>query len=263
MRYYLGLALNKSPYVDYMLEHGGTGNVLFSYASEQNADKAIEVLKKFSNFNVIIDSGAFSVWNSGKVMDRDKLFAYYKRLKEFRGDLTFITLDKIPGVRNRKPTLDEVDEACEMSWGNYLWFKKNGIQTIPVFHEGDDFKYLDLMMNETDFLAISPANDSSMKRRMVWLDKVYSILKANYKTHGLASTADTLLKRYPFYSVDSVNWLTPFMYGQSATRDDLEQRYMSKLSKANKRSVSMVEFDNHIKIQSEMTKLWSKRGVEW
>ena len=242
----------------------------FASAKEKTMEKKIEnAIKVLSQFNptpnIIIDSGAFSAWNSGHEVDRNELLVFYKAIRKAFPEAHFINLDVIPGAKGRKPTKKEADEACRLSWENFLWFKEHGVTTLPVFHEDDNWDYLNMMMKETDYIAISPANDSSVKRRMMWLDKVYSILKADYKTHGLAATSKRLLERYPFYSVDSINWKAATIYGRSA----LEKRIPTQITSAMARHKEGKEFVlereiNHQKdLEKHITKLWASRGVKW
>lgn len=267
MKYYLGENFSKSFYLEELKKTGGTGQVLFSFASASSIEKALQILEYMSpEAEFIIDSGAFSAWNSGKEIDREELLKFYKAIRAKFPNAHFINLDKIPGERGRKPTREEAREACEISWENYLWFKKNGIVTLPVFHENDDFTFLYRMMKDTDYIAISPANDSSTKRRMVWLDKVFKILKADYKTHGLAATSHALLKKYPFYSVDSINWKAPVLYGGNSSRiKGIDKDKISILvRKKGYREIMMrKEIETYVQLQDKITKLWKMRGVDW
>lgn len=262
MKYYLGTPFAHTFFTKAMLETGGTGNVLFTYAEKRDAKEAIACLRPYENFDIIIDSGAFSAWNSGKTIDRSELLNYYKALKLYRPDLNFINLDVIPGKRGFKPSIKEAQEACEQGWQNYMWFKANGIDVLPVFHEDDPWKYLQMMKDSTDFIAISPANDSSTSRRILWLDAVYADLKANYKTHGLAATAEPLLKRYPFFSVDSINWKAGLLYGRSHLHDDRITSALGHSSKM-KQYVLEKEIEYFKRLQEEITYLWRKRGISW
>lgn len=267
MKYYLGENFSKSFYLEELKNTGGTGQVLFSFASASSVEKALQILEYLSpNTEFIIDSGAFSAWNSGKEIKREELLEFYRAIRAKFPKAHFINLDKIPGERGRKPTKEEAREACEISWNNYLWFKKNGIITLPVFHEDDDWTFLYRMMKETDYIAISPANDSSVQRRMKWLDKVYSILKANYKTHGLAATSETLLKRYPFYSVDSINWKALVIYGGNSSKiKTIPKDKISELvrKKGTREIMMRKEIQTYKHLQDKITKLWKKRGVVW
>lgn len=262
MKYYLGIQVTHGEYNRVMVRTNGTGCVLFSYADEKKADVIIERLKDYKDFDVIVDSGAYSLWNTGKQVDREDLLDCYKAIKAYRNDVRFINLDVIPGERGKKPTKEQVITACREGWDNYLWFKQNGIQTLPVFHEHDDFKYLEMMKNETDYIRISPANDSSTKKRMLWLDKVFANLKADYKTHGLAATSKKLMERYPFYSVDSVNWKSVVMYGRSSI---LERDYVAKMARDPdyRQRILENEIRFYVDQQKYITTLWETRGIIW
>lgn len=250
-------------------------NLLVSFASatgatlEQKIENAVKMLKMFRpDTNIIIDSGAFSTWNSGYQVNRDELLYFYKGIKKEFPHANFINLDVIPGEKGRKPTEKEADLACQLSWENFLWFKQNGIMTLPVFHEDDNWDYLHMMMKETDYIAISPANDSSTKRRMVWLDRTYSILKADYKTHGLAATSKKLLERYSFYSVDSINWKTVLIFANQRSfngEQTLPRHIVSQLAKNPNTMTQLLneEITKQIKLEKYITKLWASRGVQW
>jgi hypothetical protein len=274
VKYYFTSDFSNSFFTDALLNNE-VDNLLVSFASAQGStlqrktDKALTILNKYRpDTNIIIDSGAFSAWNSGYQVNRDELLHFYKEIKKEFPHANFINLDVIPGEKGRKPTEKEADLACQLSWENFLWFKQNGIMTLPVFHEDDNWDYLHMMMNETDYIAISPANDSSTKRRMVWLDRTYSILKADYKTHGLAATSKKLLERYPFYSVDSINWKTVLIFANQRSfngEQTLPRHIVSQLAKNPNTMTQLLneEITKQIKLEKYITKLWASRGVQW
>lgn len=101
---------------------------------------------------------------------------------------------------------------------------------------------------------------------MVWLDQVYSILKADYKTHGLAATGESIMMRYPFYSVDSVSYRSFAMYGRGLYYSD----NMLKVKRKNASSGSdymmaciQREIEAYRAVESKMTRLWESRGITW
>lgn len=264
MKYYLSAVSNTYASLESMKKTGGTGQILVSYAQVKNVDSVIKLLNNFKDSEVIIDSGAFTAWNIGKPVKREDLLVYYKKLQQYRDDLHFINLDVIPGSKGHKPTFSQAEAACAEGWENYLWFKKNGVEVLPVFHEDDEWDYLHMMMEHTNYIAISPANDSSKQRRMVWLDRVYKILRADYKTHGLAATSKELLQRYPFYSVDSINWKSAHMFGRSSSRA-YGQDQTASLARDNKTlyHIFVQDINFHKHLQKEITDLWARRGVVW
>lgn len=263
MNYYLGIQVIHKEYNEIMRECGGTGHILFTFADCNDSNVVNENLKLYDDsFKIIIDSGAFSLWNTGKSVDRQKLLTFYKGIKTNK-EIHFINLDVIPAKRGRKPTKKEAKIACEQGWQNYLWFKKNGIQTLPVFHQDDDFDYLYKIMKENVYFCVSPANDSSTKVRMKWLDSVFAIIKADYKTHGLAATSKQMLERYPFYSVDSINWKSPHMFGNSKAFDKKVNVSLMIKSKSMIKMILKKEIEYYVKLQRDITKLWKSRGVVW
>ncbi|WP_438979922.1 hypothetical protein [Polynucleobacter sp.] len=263
MKYFLGVQNNSK--FDYTTFENHN-YILFSYYYFNLPHIVKKVLSDIPDHEIIIDSGAFSAWNSNKSVAIEDVEQFYKYVYSIRPDAHFINLDKIPGARGRKPSEQEASEACEYSWKNYLRLRKITDKILPVFHEDDEWKYLQMMKDETDYIAISPANDSHTKKRIVWLDRVYGDLKADYKTHGLAATSEKLLKRYPFYSVDSVNYRAPAMYGRGSSASQA----MFKVQRAKAESfthymerVIPKEIAHFKKIETDMTKLWKRRGVEW
>lgn len=241
-------------------------DILISVADKASYKNLRNIVATLKPQNIILDSGAFTVWNSGGVMTLDDVISSYeKALKviDNKCDAYLINLDVIPGSKGNKPTKQEAATACEQSWQNYLVLKEKFSNVLPVFHEDDDFEYLYKMMKETNYIAISPANDSSTKKRMIWLDKVYSILKADYKTHGLAATSEKIMQRYPFYSVDSINWKVIVMFANSKIHKN--KQLISKLAKdKNTRTQAITnELQYYMDSAKKITRLWESRGVIW
>lgn len=263
MRYYLGT--HSSEFHVKALLDTHVSNILITYADfKKSPDKAVALINRFKDANVIVDSGAFSVWNSGGSVDREKLIDFYVYIKENVSvkNVNFINLDEIPGKKGIKPTTEEAYNACVVSHENYVFFKNMGINVLPVFHEGDHFEFLEIYKKEADYIAISPANDSSAKRRMVWLDSVFSNLRAEYKTHGLAATSPKLLERYPFYSVDSINWKAVHLYGNSKS---IDKKYARSLIRHPDTRDGMLQKEilYFLELEKDITNLWEKRGIKW
>lgn len=265
MRYYLGInghGVNKFD----RLTAESHQYILFSYHYVKDSQLAAALLRRYSNNHFIVDSGAFSSWTLGKQINIDRLLEYYKVLQAVNPNTVFINLDKIPGSKGVKPNKSEAEEACKISLGNYLYLKKHIKNLLPVFHQDDDFKYLEIMKQETDYIAISPANDSHTNVRIKWLDKVYSNLKADYKTHSLAGVGKTLLQRYPFYSGDSVSYKSFAMWGRSNYYDPAMLKALHSNSRNTNELLDKVlpnEIKSYKRLQDDITKLWEKRGIKW
>lgn len=264
MKYFLGIEPNAQKHFEVMKKANSTKHLLLSFAACPDYEKMNNIINSFDqSFDFIIDSGAFSVWSSGKApIDRNELLNFYKHIDKSKHNVWFINLDIIPAVRGQKPTRLEAKQACEQGWDNYLFFKKNGVQVLPVFHEDDEWEYLEKMKKENVYMCISPANDSSLKKRMLWLDGVFKDIKGNYKTHGLAATSKKILERYPFYSVDSINWKAPLLFGRSAASDN---RSISKIARDGNNHYDILkrEVEYYKNLQDYITRLWESRGIKW
>jgi hypothetical protein len=159
----------------------------------------------------MLDSGAFSAWNVGREIDLDHYIAYIKANIEHVS--CYVNLDVIPGAFGVTPSPTEVEESAEKGWANMLRMEAEGLKPIPVFHMGEQFKWLRRMVEHgCPYIGISPANDRTTDKKRVWLDRVFSEITDEQgwpvvKTHAFGVTAIDLLIRYPWYSADSTTWI--------------------------------------------------------
>lgn len=158
--------------------------------------------------NFMMDSGAFSAWNSGKEIDREEYLAFCRTLPE---DVYKINLDVIPKTGAGE---EAIEQACKASFENYLYLKKHLKNVLPVHHYGDGVDWLHRMANETDYICVSPANDTHESIKKKYLDFVFSHLDLSVKTHALGYTSRTGVRKYPFHSVDSISYKTTQMRGR-------------------------------------------------
>lgn len=137
--------------------------------------------------------------------------AYHEHLERHK-DIIFraVNLDVIPGEQGRVPTEKQIIDAAEEGWKNYLYLKNKGWDTCHVYHQGEPIWVLDRMLKECDYIGVSPNNDSSESGKLQWMDHTFRhILNSDnpkIKTHGFAVTSPTLVKRYPWFSVDSSSY---------------------------------------------------------
>lgn len=164
---------------------------------------------------LFLDSGAFSAHTKGAVIDVDE---YINFINEYDESFeTFAQLDTIPGEFGKPKTKEQLEEAPELSWQNYLYMYdrlKSPKKLQPIFHQGEDFKHLDRMLNhepKIEYIGLSPANDVSTPLRVTFLEKCFSIISKsknpNVKTHAYGMTSLKHLEYLPLYSADSTTWL--------------------------------------------------------
>lgn len=166
--------------------------------------------------HLMLDSGAFSVWSKGHHIDLEAYIAY---CREFSDVTYYVNLDVIPGVANDRFSRNKetIERACRAGWDNY-WMMVNELEPsqrhkiVPVFHQHDDFKWLEKYLNHgVRYIGISPANDSSPTSKRQWLASVKPFIfdKAGrplVKTHGFAVTSYDLMNFWHWHSVDSASW---------------------------------------------------------
>lgn len=162
------------------------------------------------DFQFFLDSGAYSAWNSGTVIDLDEYCAFIKANIETLD--AYACLDVIPGTPNGYATLAQREEAAQATWKNYLYMKAEGLDPLPVFHYLEPWKHLDRMIaHGCTYIGIGGLAPIKTKERRIWLDDLFlRICDADgfprVKTHGFGMTALVLMFRYPWHSVDSTTW---------------------------------------------------------
>ncbi len=146
---------------------------------------------------VILDSGAFSAYTKKTEINIEDYILFIKKNQKFLEN--YINLDVIG--------------SAELSWKNQEYIESKGLKPLPVFHPGDDWKYLERCLEEYDHFCIGGIADTPTNaRRVPFLDKCFRMICdkdgiPKSKIHGLGVTSPVLLRRYPFYSVDSTSWL--------------------------------------------------------
>lgn len=168
---------------------------------------------------LFIDSGAFSAHTKGKEVDVDDYIRFINEIDDYV--YIFAQVDKIPGRFGQPKTPQELADAPRESWENYLYMVdkvKSRDKLLPIFHQGEDFKWLKNMLEYTHpdgkhiwYIGVSPANDVSVSDKKKWLELVFKIIaessNPNVCTHAFGMTSLNVLEQYPFTSADSTSWL--------------------------------------------------------
>lgn len=162
--------------------------------------------------SLILDSGAFGVFNKGEIIELDDYINFCINHPKCS---YFVNLDKMPKSSNSSKILTEQDlnESAETSWKNLermsQYIPKEKL--ITVFHQGEHFEYLHKMFSNYSYIGLSFATyrRSSKTNRIQWLNKCKKILSQRKfpKVHGFGITAFPILKAFPWHSVDSASWI--------------------------------------------------------
>ena len=207
----------------------GIKNKLVSYMYPQQLESWLKVAKNQKG-NIIVDSGAFSAWSKGDKIDLGKYIEYaHKAIQDGKAqgkEVRIVNLDVIPGKKGETKTLqnftntkntDLVEQAAMRGYENLETMLANGITPIHVFHQGERLYWLDKMIEKTDYIGISPANDLGVPSRRKWIESVYNHLQkknCQVKTHGFAVWMPRILKDFPWTSCDAATWRLVAAWGK-------------------------------------------------
>jgi hypothetical protein len=221
------------------------------------------------NFRLLLDSGAYTAWTKAKTIDIDEYISFLKKFDPYME--CYISLDVIP----EKLGHEEVEFSAQKSYDNYMYMREKGLAPIPVFHQGEKFKWLEKMLEAgADYIGVSPMDDMVNRVKLDWFDAVFDRLTDStgepvIKTHGFGLTSTFLLLRYPFYSVDSSAWLMlathggiyvpvktngEYDYTKSASRINISDRSSFK----TKREMHYLTLNEYAKV--EIDKYFALKG---
>lgn len=227
------------------LQRCGVSNYLLSFA----VDAKTCMHYSDERNSVIIDSGAFTIWNKGGEVDIDQYKDFCLTKPE---RWTFISLDVIPKTGS---TQKEIDICCEKGYENFLYLKQYIKNLMPVYHYGDKIKWLKKYQEHTDYIGISPANDTHENVKRKFLKQCFSNLCIKTKTHGLGYSSFEGLTLFPFYSVDSISFKKVQVYINGTKTTFWGNNQMEFL-----REYRIKQF---IQLEQYLTQLWKKRGVNY
>lgn len=174
---------------------------------------------------LFIDSGAFTAYTKGKEVDVED---YIKLINDIDDCVkVFAQVDKIPGRWGVKQTPEELAEAPKLSWENYLYMVdkvKSPKKLIPIFHQGEDFKWLKNMLEYKysdgtyiDYIGISCNKEYATSEWIEWFKRCFKIIhessNPNVKTHAFGMTSLKILEQFPFTSADSTSWIRSASFG--------------------------------------------------
>lgn len=174
---------------------------------------------------LFIDSGAFSVAHSNKVIQIDD---YVNYIKNHESVDTWAELDVIP-----YPVLNlETAKYCsEKSWENYVYMKKSlpNKTILPLYHFGEPESGLERILNtEVDgekptYIGIGGRHGVSTDAQIEYFHEVFCIIKQSsnpdVKVHAFGITVPRILEKFPFYSADSSTWVQVAISGSILTED--------------------------------------------
>lgn len=177
------------------LGHNQCGNKLESYHyihKQSFVDRIRE-----NGDRVFLDSGAFSAFTLGKVIDLPAYVDYCKRNAD---------------IIEHASVLDGIGDPLQ-TYKNQKAMEKLGVRPLPCFHYGEDERYLEYYIANYEYITIGGMVPISTPQLFLWLDRIWAKYltdgsgRPRLKVHGFGLTSYPLMVRYPWYSVDSSSWV--------------------------------------------------------
>lgn len=169
--------------------------------SQDELDKGMD----FSGFlrrpisRYVID---FSIFDAKEF--KDYLNSYIEFVHKYKNQLlTYVNLDVIFNP--------------ERTWENQKYLESCGLSPLPVFHYGEDIKWLKKYMDNYEYVGIGGVSQVTKQKFSNDLgDPAFDLIfksSQKVKVHGFAVTSVDLLTRYKWFSCDSSTWIKCGAYG--------------------------------------------------
>lgn len=152
---------------------------------------------------VFLDSGAFSAFTKGIEVD---VQAYCRYCLE-NADI----IETVDGI-SCASVLDGIGDPLK-TYQNQKLMESYGVKPLPCFHYGEDERYLEWYLANYDYVTIGGMVPISTPQLIHWLDRIWERYlcdpsgRPRVRVHGFGLTSLPLMKRYPWFSVDSSTWV--------------------------------------------------------
>jgi len=187
-------------------------NCLLSYLIDRKLIEKFISYKKSGIWSgkLLVDNGAYTVWKQGGVINRDEYLDFLNNNIDYIDYA--ISLDKIPGRYQHPKSYQDIIEAAEETYDNFLYMRdniKDKSKLIPAFHQDEPFTYLERYVNieSVNYVCIA-AHD--MGTRYNWYDKCFHTIhnsnNPTVKVHCLGNSIPDIVKYFPFTSIDASSW---------------------------------------------------------
>lgn len=199
---------------------------------------------------IMLDSGAFTHYQESKkkgiILTDADLYEYTDRyleyLNEWGEELTcFVGVDSVPDPTNVDPTYGQ------KTWENYLYMYERlkpeiRHKLIPVFHYGEDFKWLKNFLEFThpdgshvEYIGLAISLEGTRNVRIAWGQECMRMIRNSsnpqVKTHAFGVGVKSVLEHIDVYSTDATSWVKRAAYGMISIND--KTIYVSDVQKEN------------------------------
>lgn len=254
MKYYFSYANSQ---ILRIAQEEGARRLLYTY--NLTIDEVFKKINDKPELDVMLDSGAFTVWQTarreGRADEKIDVEAYKDFCLSCPPHWFFVNVDVIPKTGS---TPAEIQKCIDEGYENYLYLNEHLPNVLPVYHYGEDIKVLKRFEEHTDYVAISPANDTSEKVKRRFLTMIYSQWDRNRvvgrtKYHALGYSSKKGLLDFPLFSCDSISYKR-LQLGVNGKKRPL-------LYNTNLNIIQRHKVREFLKLEKFVTHVWRDRGV--
>lgn len=150
----------------------------------------------------MLDSGAFSAFTQNKEVNLKEYTDFCIANQQFVKKA--VNLDVInPG----KP-----EQAAQAGMENFLYMQNRGVDAMPVYHAREPRRFLDQMIDTTDYVGLSGTSLVSPVEDKAWHRLTWSYITDSQgypivKTHSFGNTSEYMALTFPWTTMDSATWM--------------------------------------------------------
>lgn len=147
-----------------------------------------------------LDSGAYSAWASGTVID---LGEYIRKCRELLAtDQKLVEVFSLDVIGDWRASLKNLE---------FMW--KAGVPAIPCYHIGEPWDVLRCLARDYPKIALGGVAKMRGKEKLMWAQRCMTAVWPK-KVHGFGFGDGNHVLKVPFHSVDSTNWeIGPTSFG--------------------------------------------------
>lgn len=228
------LAYFPIPAVDSSLARAEAPGLLVSYVY---LEQFLKVQGALRYRDWVLDSGAFSAFNSGTVISLDAYIARCKVLMET--DQTLTEIFALDVIGDWKGTLANTEK---------MWAA--GVPAIPTFHRGEPDDYLRGIARDYPKIALGGVARLRGSAKLEWAERCFGVVWPK-RVHGFGFGGREAVMALPWHSVDATNWeMGPCAFGNWQSFGDLRIRGSQQDLRA--------EIEFYMKMEREAQSRWRR-----
>lgn len=251
----------RTQFVDVFIESNVRGS-LVTFASKAEAKHIYEHLlpRAIREYDVILDSGAFTAFSSGKPVEFSKWLEYAVSFREkFTPVCASVNLMQLDIIGDQKASFINYEKAIDAN-----------LSCMPILTFGATDDEIDQWLEYGVYSAIGGLVGKKPVLQKKFLDKVFSkVIKLDKipKIHLLGMVNEWSAMRYPVFSCDSTGWQAAFKYMSDYMK--IGYTIANKESKKNKSVDSLIKkqvstyLSKVSRIEELSNNLWENRGVSF